>query len=322
MSLGGVEPPRSLVRSKAAGSAGRDVSWHRVRGSRPSAQLERLVTSLEVQRGVAHQEGVEPSRARLEGERPLLRLVLGDALRSRTEPWRVCNAPRSLELRVHASDRRESHPRSWFGRPVPSCSATVARAAFRSRTGSAPIPTVSTTSVLMRRLVESLGNAPSRSACKAKQQPSASDPKAGPPGIEPGSEVLEASLRPSLVPILLRFPTRLAACCSLSRTGVTYGFRSRRGRIHSAPGSPAPSRHSLSGENRTLFGSDPNGVPHQSATLRSFIPVERTASARRSLAALPTGVEPVSPLRQRGCDTSRIRQQERSRRESNATASV
>ena len=33
--------------------------------------------------------------------------------------------------------------------------------------------------------VESLGNAPSRSACKAEQQPSASDPRAGPLGIAP-----------------------------------------------------------------------------------------------------------------------------------------
>ena len=48
--------------------------------------------------------------------------------------------------------------------------------------------------------VESLGNAPRRSACKAEQQPSASDPGAGPLGIEPSSEVLEASLRPSLRP--------------------------------------------------------------------------------------------------------------------------
>jgi hypothetical protein len=71
----------------------------------------------------------------------------------------------------------------------------------------------------------------------------------------------------------LRHPSHQAAWFSRApdpraRARVTYGFRSRRGCIHSAPGSPAPSRHSLSGENRTPFVSDPNGVPHQSATLR------------------------------------------------------
>lgn len=72
---------------------------------------------------------------------------------------------------------------------------------------------------------------------------------------------------------------------------VTYGFRSRRGCIHSAPGSPAPSRHSLSGENRTLFGSVPNGVPHQSATLRRdpWIPSVPPRALRVFSAPLPLG---------------------------------
>ena len=46
--------------------------------------------------------------------------------------------------------------------------------------------------MLMRRWVESSGNAPDRSACKAKQQPSASDPKAGRQRIERCPSVLEA----------------------------------------------------------------------------------------------------------------------------------
>lgn len=46
------------------------------------------------------------------------------------------------------------------------------------------------------RRVESLGNAPSRSACKAEQQPSASDPVAGSRGIEPRSTDLESALQP------------------------------------------------------------------------------------------------------------------------------
>jgi hypothetical protein len=72
---------------------------------------------------------------------------------------------------------------------------------------------------------------------------------------------------------------------------VTYGFRSRRRRIHSASGSPAPSRHSLSGENRTPFGSVPNGVPHQSATLRknAWIPSVPPRALRVFSAPLPLG---------------------------------
>lgn len=53
-------------------------------------------------------------------------------------------------------------------------------------------------------LVESLGNAPSRSACKAKQQPSASDPVASLQGIEPCFADLESASRPSLRPIAPR----------------------------------------------------------------------------------------------------------------------
>lgn len=49
-------------------------------------------------------------------------------------------------------------------------------------------------------LVESLGNAPRRPACKTEQQPSASDPEAGLQGIAPRSGVLEAPLRLSLRP--------------------------------------------------------------------------------------------------------------------------
>ena len=52
--------------------------------------------------------------------------------------------------------------------------------------------------------VESLGNAPSRSACKAEQQPSASDPVAGLQGIEPRFTDLESVLRPSLRPVAPR----------------------------------------------------------------------------------------------------------------------
>ena len=72
--------------------------------------------------------------------------------------------------------------------------------------------------------VESLGNAPSRSACKAEQQPSASDPRAGLQGIEPRSEVLEASLRPSLSP-----------------RSASYGFRSHL--LRSTGGCPRQLTH-------------------------------------------------------------------------------
>ena len=42
-----------------------------------------------------------------------------------------------------------------------------------------------------------------------------------------------------------------------ARAWVTYGFRSRRRCIHSAPGSPAPSRHSRAGWNRTSIHRAP-----------------------------------------------------------------
>ena len=50
--------------------------------------------------------------------------------------------------------------------------------------------------MLMRRRVEPSGNAPDRSACKAKQQPSASDPMAGRQRIERCPSVLEAERPP------------------------------------------------------------------------------------------------------------------------------
>lgn len=68
------------------------------------------------------------------------------------------------------------------------------RAHVRNRTGRPPIPRVAT-SHRPRAKVEMLGNAPSRPACKARQQPSASIPVAGLEGIEPSFGVLEAPLR-------------------------------------------------------------------------------------------------------------------------------
>jgi len=53
---------------------------------------------------------------------------------------------------------------------------TTAGAHSENRTRSAPIPTACTAFVLNGQFVEMLGNAPSRSACKANQQPSASIP--------------------------------------------------------------------------------------------------------------------------------------------------
>ena len=157
--------------------------------------------------------GIEPARLRLEGAAlstsESAREGLRDVLRSRTEPWRVCSAPRSLELHVIMStwsDGRELHPRSWFGRPVPNCSATVA---WWSHWVTLPV-------VLLARQNSSL----------------------------------------------LRL-TPWQARTELNRVPKCWKLRCES----------------------------------------SLGPV-----------ALPTGVEPVSPLRQRGCDTSRIRQHLHSRR--------
>lgn len=76
---------------------------------------------------------------------------------------------------------------------------------------------------------------------------------------------------------------------------VTYGFRSRRWRIHSASGSPAPSRHSLGGENRTPLVSVPNGVPHQSATPKEEVFTSHCVDT--------LGFAPSPPRLQRGATT-------------------
>ncbi len=151
------------------------------------------MTSPEVERGMAAlSAGVEPARLRLEGAALSSARATTRARRGSDEPRgmgraefastgraaraaprqrrtselnrTVARLQRALLPELYVlSDRRESHPRSWFGRPVPNCSATVT-------------------------LVESPGNAPDRSACKAKQQPSASDPIFAPrTGIEPVS---------------------------------------------------------------------------------------------------------------------------------------
>lgn len=157
----------------------------------------------------------------------------------------------------------------------------LAGAAFWNRTRTTPIPTVSTAFVLMRQGGDVKSNPRGRFAGPARSP--LHIPRAPPPGIEPGSDVLEASLRPSLgdvaprtgiEPVSLarqasRDPSRVTrqSASGSSRTiaepcrkrragsaggsGVTYGFRSRRRCIHSAPGSPAPSRHSLAMLNRT-----------------------------------------------------------------------
>lgn len=157
-------------------------------------------------------------------------------------------------------------------------------AAFRSRTGSAPIPTVSTTSVLMRRggdvgsrtlraclqgKTASRSTSPSR-ACKDSNpvqriwnpcRDLRSDPrrlvgKSNPSPPLDRRVSTPADSRGIDVSLLGAYGAERRAPGPRARAWVTYGFRSRRGCIHSAPGSPAPSRHSRAGWNRTKSGSN------------------------------------------------------------------
>ena len=150
-------------------------------------------------------------------------------------------------------------------------------------------------------LVEMLGNAPSALACKARAQPSAH-----PLGTEPANRTLFSGLgnrlptmgcsafvpRTGNAPVSTRLDKppstladprgirargesrtrnlplrkRLLVRSSCSSIGVTYGFRSRQGHVHSVPGSPAPSRHSQRGRNRTCMTSVPSRVDSQYPT--------------------------------------------------------
>jgi hypothetical protein len=151
-----------------------------------------------------------------------------------------------------------------------------------------------------RATVEMLGNAPSAPACKARAQPSAHplsgsptnrtlssgvgsrlatmacDPIAPRMGFDPISTRLDKppstpadsrgisaspeGIEPSRAALGKRPPNPSA------RTWVTYGFRSRQGHVHSVPGSPAPSRHSQRGRNRTCMISVPSRVDSQYPT--------------------------------------------------------
>jgi hypothetical protein len=118
---------------------------------------------------------------------------------------------------------------------------------------------------------------------------------ARPEGIEPSFADLESTSLPQLGRVALRtgigpVSTARQAACDTSRITqhsrprkesdlrsrlrrpaagsagedirVTYGYRSRQRRVHSAPGSPAPSRHGRGGPNRTgevLFPKQASG---------------------------------------------------------------
>jgi hypothetical protein len=92
-------------------------------------------------------------------------------------------------------------------------------------------------------------------------------------------------------------PNRSAFAARSARTGAArHGASTANRTPTSRLGRPACNRYTL------LARAGPQGIAPCSEVLE--------ASLRLSLGptALPTGVEPVSPLRQRGCDTGRIRQ--------------